>query len=270
MRGRGMKNDLYMLLLKKMPPDMPGRLIVLTLTPARPTSLSSAPTPAHVSTIPWRRPMQAAQRSTRNEIYVDVVETLQGSFTRGPHARSLCNLALQGSIECNSKLSGTPDLCLRFNSTKAMVGMRLHPCVRVKRWKREGVFSFIPPDGPFILADFDVEGGGSLEKQVPIWLQCSREEKRGKEPSTFEIQVGVHVPVDEIEICFAIQEEGCTVDSTLTGGSRNGGGIGVAGEDMNALKGTVHHDAKSGTVRWTIGRLESTQKPVVLTGTIRR
>ncbi|UZJ51722.1 hypothetical protein CBS101457_001042 [Exobasidium rhododendri] len=228
--------------------------------------LSSSAPPPHVSDIPWRRPLQATQRTSRNEIYVDVVETLQGSFSRGLHPRALPNLCLTGAIECNSKLNGTPDLSLCFNDTKVMGAISLHPCVRVKRWKREGVFSFIPPDGSFVLADFDLKVDNSLEKQVPIWIHCRREEKIGLQSTTFQIEVGANTSVDELEISFDVQEKGCTFDSIVTGGSQ---GSGLAIEDINALKGTVQHDAKSGVIRWSISRLSNSQKPLVLSGSFK-
>lgn len=146
-----------------------------------------------------------------------------------------------------------------------MVAISLHPCVRVKRWKKEGLFSFIPPDGRFTLAEFDVEDVASLEKQVPIWIRCSREEQAGKEASTFQIEIGATTSVDDIEVSFDVGGKGCTVESTLTGGSRGG----MTSEDVNALKGSVHHDAKSGIVKWSIDSLESTQKPLLLSGTIK-
>jgi hypothetical protein len=230
---------------------------------------TALPTP-QISSIPWRRPAPATPRTTRNEIYVDVVEKIQGSFSRGSHPKGLPNLLLRGAIECNSKLGGTPDLSLRLNNTKSMVGLSLHPCVRVKRWRKEGLFSFIPPDGRFTLAEFDLEGIASVEKQVPIWIRCNREEKSGKEASTFRIEIGATASVDEIEISFAIQDRNCSIETTVTGGSRSGAGVGMSSEDVNLLKGVVHHDTKSGIVKWTIDTLESMQKPLLLSGTIKR
>jgi AP-3 complex subunit mu len=239
----------------------------MTLTLVCTRRLGSSTTPAHVSNIPWRRPLQATQRTTRNEIYVDVLETITGSFSRGAHPKALSNLQLQGAIECNSKLSGTPDLSLKLSNPSSMVGLSLHPCVRVKRWKKEGLFSFIPPDGQFTLAEFDVQGVMSLEKQVPVWIHCSKEERSGKEPSTFRIEIGASTSVEGLSVSFETRVDGCTVETNVTGGSRSGV---MTGEDINAVKGSVHNDTKSGLVRWTIDKFESTQKPLILSGTIKR
>jgi AP-3 complex subunit mu len=199
---------------------------------------------------------------------VDVVEVLQGSFSRGPHPRALLNLQLRGAIECNSKLSGTPDLSLSLHNTKIMEAISLHPCVRVKRWKKEGLFSFIPPDGRFLLADFDVQTSISLEKQMPVWIKCHREEKTGSGSTTFQIEVGAtYSSVDEIDISFDVEEKSCALESTITGGSQQGGELAV--DDVNALRGTIQHDSKSGLIRWSIARLKSSQKPLLLSGTFK-
>lgn len=150
-----------------------------------------------------------------------------------------------------------------------MVGLSLHPCVRVKRWKKEGVFSFVPPDGHFTLAEYDVQGmTTSLEKQVPIWIHCGREEKAGKEASTFKIEVGSNITVENLEASFETRVKECTIETTVTGGSRSDGG--VAGEDVNIVRGSVHHDSKSGILRWNIDKVDSRQKPLILSGTIKR
>lgn len=139
--------------------------------------------------------------------------------------------------------------------------------MRVKRWKREGVFSFVPPDGDFTLAEFDIQGVSSLEKQVPVWIRCSRDERSGREPSTFRIEVGANSSIEGLVMSFEIKRDGCTVETTVNGGSRSGV---MTGEDISAVKGSVHHDTKSGLIRWTIDRLESTQKSLVLSGIIKR
>jgi AP-3 complex subunit mu len=90
--------------------------------------------------VPWRR---SNVRHTSNELYVDMIETI--TATVAPSGRPISALA-HGSIVVNSKLSGVPDLPV------------FHPCVRLSHWRdRPGELSFIPPDGKFVLAGYDVE-----------------------------------------------------------------------------------------------------------------
>lgn len=136
-----------------------------SLTPsATPFSLGSrsspsfgptSPAPAS-STIPWRR---ANVRHTSNEMYVDIVETLE--VTLSPSGRPLSAIA-NGTIAFTAKVSGVPDLLLQLGCPGGIQGAVslpvFHPCVRLNRWKeRPGELSFVPPDGRFVLAGYEVD-----------------------------------------------------------------------------------------------------------------
>lgn len=127
-------------------------------------SLSPAQT-NQVSAIPWRR---SNVRHTSNELYVDIVESL--SVTLAPSGRPLSAFA-HGSIIFNSKVSGVPDLLLGLSTGGKGAGMGtrgdqlrnvmeravFHPCVRLSKWKSEGVLSFVPPDGRFALCGYEAD-----------------------------------------------------------------------------------------------------------------
>lgn len=123
-------------------PSLPGR--------------SSSPSPQTSSPVPWRR---ANVRHTSNELYVDIVETLH--VTIAPSGRPLSAIS-NGTIAFTAKVSGVPDLLLHLgcpggiSSTVALPAF--HPCVRLNRWKeRPGELSFVPPDGRFVLAGYEVD-----------------------------------------------------------------------------------------------------------------
>lgn len=117
------------------------------------------------SAIPWRR---SNVRHTSNEMYVDIVESL--SVTLAPSGRPLSAFA-HGSIAFTSKVSGVPDLLLSMNTGGKGAGMGtrgdqlqsvmervvFHPCVRLNTWKKEGVLSFVPPDGRFALCGYETD-----------------------------------------------------------------------------------------------------------------
>jgi AP-3 complex subunit mu len=114
---------------------------------------------ANTPALPWRR---ANVRHTSNELYVDVVETL--SVTLAPSGRPLAAFA-NGTIAFTSKISGVPDLLLnlstpsgRQNFNSVMELPVFHPCVRLARWREKpGELSFVPPDGRFVLAGYEVD-----------------------------------------------------------------------------------------------------------------
>jgi AP-3 complex subunit mu len=114
---------------------------------------------ANTPALPWRR---ANVRHTSNELYVDLVETLL--VTLAPSGRPLAAFA-SGTIAFTSKISGVPDLLLnlstpsgRQNINSVMELPVFHPCVRLARWREKpGELSFVPPDGRFVLAGYEVD-----------------------------------------------------------------------------------------------------------------
>jgi AP-3 complex subunit mu len=125
----------------------------------------------------------------------------------------------------------------------AIVGPSLHPCVRTRRWTREGILSFVPPDGAFELAQFSVpfsssaRSGKSLAaaassstdatgwaKDVPFTLKAKRspvKESKGRE-WTFEITLsaksGRSGPTcsEGVEVSFHVSPQaGSEADATL-------------------------------------------------------
>ncbi|KAI5286706.1 hypothetical protein KEM54_006574 [Ascosphaera aggregata] len=108
--------------------------------------------------IPWRR---SGVRHTSNELYVDIIESL--NVTMAPSGRILSAIS-SGSILFTAKISGVPDLTLSLTAPGGAAAMRdrlqlpvFHPCVRLNRWRdKPGELSFIPPDGRFVLAGYEV------------------------------------------------------------------------------------------------------------------
>jgi hypothetical protein len=81
-----------------------------------------------------------------------------------PSGRLLSAL-VSGTIAFTAKISGVPDLLLSLSTPGGQhaLGRKIelpvfHPCVRLAKWKeRPGELSFIPPDGRFILAGYEVD-----------------------------------------------------------------------------------------------------------------
>jgi AP-3 complex subunit mu len=116
---------------------------------------SQSSTPA----LPWRR---ANVRHTSNELYVDLIETL--SVTLAPSGRPLSAIS-HGTIAFTAKISGVPDLLLSLSCPSGAQHLGsimdlpvFHPCVRLQKWRdRPGELSFVPPDGRFVLAGYEVD-----------------------------------------------------------------------------------------------------------------
>jgi hypothetical protein len=135
-------------------------------------------------------------------MYADVVETL--TVTLAPSGRPLAAFA-NGTIAFTCKVSGVPDILMTLTgpSGKHNLGSIIdlpvfHPCVRLARWKeRPGELSFVPPDGRFILAGYEVDllpsaigATGSSSLKLPIDLEVKT--GLGSLGSDFEVRVHVN------------------------------------------------------------------------------
>ncbi|KAG4417459.1 hypothetical protein IFR04_009412 [Cadophora malorum] len=154
---------------------------------------------ANTPSLPWRR---ANVRHTSNELYVDLVENL--TVTLAPSGRPLAAFA-NGTIAFTSKISGVPDLLLNLstpsgnqNLTNVMELPVFHPCVRLARWREKpGELSFIPPDGRFVLAGYEVDllpfqnGKSGTTTSSNLKLPVSLEVKTclGPQGSDFEVRL---------------------------------------------------------------------------------
>lgn len=98
---------------------------------------------------------------------MDIVESLSVIFA--PSGRPITARA-NGNIQFTAKISGVPDILLSLSapggtSTQRSSGIArtmslpsFHPCVRLAHWRSHpGELSFIPPDGKFMLAGYEVD-----------------------------------------------------------------------------------------------------------------
>ncbi|KAL2264970.1 hypothetical protein VTJ83DRAFT_7480 [Remersonia thermophila] len=184
--------------------------------PTKPTFANPA-SPLHAATapaLPWRR---SNVRHTSNELYADLVETL--SVTLAPSGRPLAAFA-NGTIAFTSKVSGVPDIVMTLSGpggSSSSVGRAgrpgsslrnaglvdlpvFHPCVRLARWREQpGVLSFVPPDGRFTLAGYEVDlmPPGALESPAgpaaPLKLPVTLEMKTGLGPAGSDFEVRLQV-----------------------------------------------------------------------------
>lgn len=138
-------------------------------------------------------------------MYADIVETL--SVTLAPSGRPLAAFA-NGAIAFTCKVSGVPDILLTLTSPSGKHNLDsvmelpvFHPCVRLNKWReRPGELSFIPPDGRFILAGYEVDllpftsgKSGSLSSnnlKLPVNLEVKT--GLGSTGSDFEVRLQVN------------------------------------------------------------------------------
>lgn len=196
----------------------------LSNTPT-PTIASFKPKAADIPAIPWRR---TNVRHTSNELYVDIVETL--SVTTAPSGRPLAARA-NGSIAMNCKVSGIPDLLLlltcpggKMNIENTMQLPVFHPCVRLARWKeRPGELSFVPPDGRFVLAGYEVDLLGKDYLEQSFANPKSKPDLRI--PANIEVRAGLGDAAADFEVRLTLNP---SFSCPASKGGAGGGGSGFA------------------------------------------
>lgn len=137
-------------------------------------------------------------------MYADLVETL--TITLAPSGRPLSAFA-NGTIAFTCKVSGVPDIVMTLtgpsgkHNLSSIVDLPVfHPCVRLARWKEHpGELSFIPPDGRFILAGYEVDllpfadGSNNSLGSSNLKLPVSLEVKTGLGSLGSDFEVRLHV-----------------------------------------------------------------------------
>jgi len=106
-----------------------------------------------------------ANRSKKNEIFVDILERLTVTFNSNG---LILNSSIDGSIQMKSYLSGNPELKLALNEDLSIgnqnqggYGVTLddcnfHECVDLREFDDLRILSFYPPDGEFSVLNYRI------------------------------------------------------------------------------------------------------------------
>lgn len=163
---------------------------------------------------------------------------------------------MRGTILCNSKLSGTPDLTLLFTAPGLIEECGFHPCVRYARWEREHVVSFIPPDGQFTLMTYRVADKSAAP---PIFCKPAVTWREGHGRASFTLGAkpistriaggagGSLVPLSEL----SIEDVHVTVSFPRA----------VKSHDLSSDTGSISLDPRTGELHWSMSRLPKEKSP---------
>jgi len=124
-----------------------------------------------VSSVPWR---DKTVSYIQNEIFLDVEEQLDCVLDAEDEP---LNADVRGCIKVTTHLSGMPEILLSFENPSVLGDVSFHPCVRIDRWEREKVLSFVPPDGSFELMWYRTAAGritpAMVVESVPFYCRPS-------------------------------------------------------------------------------------------------
>jgi len=233
-----------------LPPSLARRLFANVSSDSSGFSAAvSQDLPTHaVSKIPWRK---ADVKYVTNEIYFDVIESIDAIL--GPN-QNILHANIFGEIACNCRLSGMPDLTLSFTRPSLLDDVSLHRCVRINRYTRERVISFVPPDGKFKLLSYRTAGN----IQMPIYVKPMVTYSAGS--GRIHIMVGSKLtPMGGSSSSNEKPITNVVIHLPLPAVTR--------ATSLNVNVGTIRIDSRTQQVRWEIGRLPK-DKTATMEGSI--
>mmetsp|Transcript_52646 Transcript_52646/g.47258 ORF Transcript_52646/g.47258 Transcript_52646/m.47258 type:complete len:425 (-) Transcript_52646:660-1934(-) len=204
------------------------------------------PTAFHNSKMPWRK---SDCKYVTNEIKIDLIEAidciLQASQSGSFKCKAITSF-VNGSLECSVRLTGQPDLTLNFNNPRMINSIQLHRCVRISRWQKEKIISFVPPDGKFTLLKYRLPNAGNLPLDIQPHIKLSKNSSSVR--ITMSKTGGVDKQIDKILLEIPFPSE------TLS-------------FSLSANHGKVSQDEITKVVRWHVGRFPK-DKQITLEGSV--
>jgi len=230
-------------ILKSMilPPTTIGRMANSMGMRVGPSNVMEELPDGTLSNVPWRK---AGVKYSNNEIYFDVIEEIDCIID---NSGAVVSCEVLGTIQCNCRLSGMPDISLTFGQPDIMQDCSFHPCVRFGRWERERVMSFVPPDGNFQLVSYRVD----RPFQMPIFVrpQISYNAHGGMVNVTVgSKQGGQEKPMEDIKVMVPFPKTVSTVS-------------------LNTSVGNFVFDDITKVLEWNVGKIPRDRSPLI-NGTI--
>ncbi|KAI0296057.1 Mu homology domain-containing protein [Multifurca ochricompacta] len=179
---------------------LPPSLITKILSVTGVSGLSGPTTTglsAFSSPIPWRK---AGLRYNNNEIYFDIIETLDAVVNK---SAAIITSSVLGKINVNCKLSGTPDLLLTLTNPHTITEPSFHSCVRLSRFAQSKTLSFIPPDGRFTLMEYRFDPSASKPGAAPALTAAAASQLQVQVPFTLRSALFVTDHGGTFELTFS-------------------------------------------------------------------
>ncbi|GKY96945.1 hypothetical protein MPSEU_000653500 [Mayamaea pseudoterrestris] len=223
-----------------------------------------------ISNMPWRA---AGVYYSQNEIYMDIVEEVDAIVSP---SGSVISSDVSGSVQCQSHLSGIPDLLLTFKDPSLIDDCSFHPCVRYARYEKDSIVSFVPPDGDFELMRYRIHPEQARNFQPPIVcnVQWSYLELSGGSASGSSSHQGGNNSGEPTRTGRITLTAGVTAVSSLIFSSSRKGPMQV--EDISIILpfprqtrtttdfrvnvGSIIYDEQAKTAVWQLGTLDATKK----------
>lgn len=235
-----------------------------------------------ISNMPWRA---SGVQYSQNEIYIDIVEAVDAIVTA---SGSIVSSDVSGSIQCQSHLSGIPDLLLTFKDPDLIDDCSFHPCVRYSRYDQDRIVSFVPPDGDFELMRYRIRDDLTRHFQPPLYCHAqwnyshdatatATSASSGTTPTTStSATTTTSTTSNATKTGRIVLQVGTTAVSSLIFSSSRKGPLQI--EDVSVTiplppktrtsnfrvtLGSVVYDEASKVARWTLGTLDAASSSAI-------
>jgi len=224
-----------------------------------------------ISNMPWRT---AGVHYTNNEIYMDIMEEVDAIVDAGGR---IVSVDVSGSIECQSHLSGIPDLLLTFKDPSLIDDCSFHPCVRYGRYEHDQVVSFVPPDGNFQLMRYRIKRDSVANFTPPIYCHARWTVTKDQPPTTSSSSADENGANGKSTGRLVLQVGLTSLSSLIFSASRGKGQpliiedvaitvplpktVKTLADSCSVSMGSLIYDEAGKVVRWNLGKLDVTKKP---------
>jgi AP-4 complex subunit mu-1 len=197
-----------------------------------------------------------ANRSRKNEIYVDIVEKLTVLFNAQGH---VVNSSIDGSIQMKSFLAGNPELRLALNEDLVIGRDRggaygsvifddcnFHESVRLDEFEQTRTLHFTPPDGEFAVLNYRISVG---DFRLPFKLFPTIELTPGSHRMEFTCTVVADLPETNngLNVVIRIPVPRCTINATAE--------LQQSAEMTLAGTGSAEYSAQEKRMVWTVKKV---------------
>lgn len=241
------------------PPTVMSKLLQTT------TNVSDELPSGTVSNMPWRA---SNVYYSQNDIYIDIVEEIDAIVSA---SGTVVSSDVSGKIQCQSHLSGIPDLLLTFKDPTIIDDWSFHPCVRYARFENDQIVSFVPPDGDFELMRYRIRPDciGSFNPPVYCHAQVSYVKDNNQATTTSTSTSTVPTRTGRV-----VLQAGVTSLSSLVFSASRKGPVQVeevsvtipfpkqtrTTADFRVNMGSIVYDEAAKVAMWTLGTMDQSKK----------
>jgi len=210
-----------------------------------------------VSNMPWRK---TGVKYAQNEIYVDIIEEVDAIINI---SGQVISSEVTGIVQCNSRLSGLPDLTLAFVDPEVIDDCSFHPCVRYNRYDRDRVVSFVPPDGQFELMCYRVREVSHVAPPLYVTPQLTYETLPSGQVNAGRVSILVGTKPTSSVIVPPRKGPLVVEDIIITVPFPRS----VRTANLSVSHGTVLYDEAAKVAKWNLGKLPK-DRQAQCTGTL--